>query len=107
MSRSPSWNQVCSPRLPSIACAPKRVVAHAESGCVVEEPGEPVENRVDVGADQEAPELLVVGGVGHDGQVLRGEDAGEACRQTRTTGSAGEQGHPHRKRSSSEGRTSC
>ncbi len=84
----------------------KRVVAHTESRRVVEDAGEPVEDRIDVGAHQQTPELLVVGGVDDDREVRGRQHGGESGRQPGSPGPSGEQRHSHRKRSSSDGRTS-
>ena len=83
----------------------KRVVSHAESGHVVEDTGEAVEDRIDVGTDQETPELLVIAGVGHDRKVVRRQDGRQPRGKPSAPGAPRKQHHLHRKRSSSEGRT--
>ena len=45
------------------------LVALSESCFVVEDPGQSVDDRVNVRTDQQSPELVVIGGVGDDRQV--------------------------------------
>ena len=65
------------------------VVADAPAALLVDRVGEPVRAEIRVGADEQAVDLAVVGGVGDHGE-LGAEDLLEARRELRPAGAAGE-----------------
>ncbi len=84
----------------------ERVAANAPAALGVDEPGERVEQRVDVGADVEAMDLEVVGDVGDDRELDLRADEGEAVRELRPAGAAREEGDPQAHASARRGFTS-
>src|SRR4029077_11490427 len=61
-------------------------------------------DRLGVGADEQAPELVVVRGVGDNGQLNVRRHLANAVREGGATGSAGEHDDRQRNKSSSAGR---
>ena len=89
-SLSPRPNQASSPYRLSISSIAKVSPSTPQWCLLVEDPGEPVEDGVGVGADRKTPELEVVGGVGDHGQRIGRQDLVEAFGQHRPAGATGE-----------------
>ena len=89
-SRSPSRNQLSPPSAATVSSACQRLVRAAPAALLVGEPGERVDDRVEVGRDVQAEHLDVVADVADDGQALAGRTprrgrAGTARRRRRPT----------------------
>src|SRR4030088_2317440 len=74
------------------------------AGFVFEHAPESRDGAVDVGTDQETPELVVICRVRDYGQLHVGRNRLDPCRQRSATRTTGEDDHFHRKRSSPSGR---
>src|SRR5207247_11218611 len=74
----------------------ERVAAHAPSRLGVGEPGERVDDGVEIGTDVKSMPLEVVSGVDHDRDVARRDDLDEPGEELRRPDASGERGNPHR-----------
>src|SRR5438105_1718052 len=83
---------------------PEGVAFDSVAGRVVEYACEPVDHRVDVGTDQQAPELIVVGGVGDDGQLVFRRNRLNSRGKRGTACASRQHDDLHRNRSSAGGR---
>src|SRR5579871_2076024 len=83
----------------------KRLVPDAITRRVVEDPRKPVDDGVDVGGHEKAPELVIVGGVRDDGQTALRQDGVETGRELGSAGAAGEHDDVQRNMSSAAGRS--
>lgn len=52
----------------------ERVVVDAVARSLVEDTGQAVDDRVDIGADEKPPELVVIRCIGDDGELDLGRD---------------------------------
>ena len=96
MSRSPSRNQSSPPQAAAdssvfhVSCGP------TPTALPVDQPGERVEQAVEVGRDVEAEDLDVVADVSDYGELVLAEHAGETAREAGAAASAREEDDLHR-----------
>src|SRR5216683_4961179 len=83
----------------------ERLVLLSVAGSLVEHTREPVDDRVDVRADQQPPELVIVGRVGDHGEIAGGKDHIKSRGQLCPAGAAGDDRDLQQNRSSPAGRT--
>src|SRR5487761_1182711 len=84
----------------------ERVALEPVAGLVIESTGEPVDGSVEVRAHEQAPELVVVSGVGNHRELTSWQHRLQARREHGPSGASGEDDHPHRNRSHAAGRIS-
>src|ERR1700694_5256803 len=75
----------------------KRIAFDPVPGGCAENTREPVDGGIDVGADQQAPELVVVSGVGDHREIPTWEHRLEFHGEHGPSGPPGQHDHPHRK----------
>ena len=78
----------------------KGVVLDPIAGFVVEDAGKPVDHRVHVRTDEEAPELVVIGRVGDNGQLVSRRNRPDSGGQRGAARPARQHDYVQRKRSS-------
>ena len=95
MSESDRWNQSSPPRRETVAERVRGVVPDPPAPRRVDQPGQGVRDRVEVGRDVQAEQLDVVGDVADHGDVPRRHDLHEPVEEAGGADAAREHGHDH------------
>ena len=102
MSRSPSVNHASPPSCGDRLERVPGLVGAAPAALLVGEPGERVEDAVEVGRDVQAEHLDVVRHVAYDGNVAWIDDTEQAAQEPRAADAAREDGDLHAARPESQ-----